>query len=788
MTNLAPMTEKERLELASKLDKELDDYINSLEKKRYTEGWPEDRWESEMDKHPFFMNKAPEPGEELSPLMEGLQQLKYSEDENTPEELANNYKEDGNFNYKYKKYRLAILSYTEGIRAKCKDQDLMAQLYNNRAAAQFMLKNYRSSLCDCKLALKHKSGYTKALCRAATCCFQIKDYDRCIDFCDQFLDANPTDKAILKLKSDATVARDKHRRDKRMKEKLEKKISQETDKLLEAIRSRNINLETNKSCINLADLEPQVPQIAQSRVYLDDQQRLTWPVMILYPETRQTDFIQNFHEDTLIHDQLKELFEEPPEWDSNNAYTIGNINVYFEGKNKCSVHKVNVNQTLGKLLQDDRLIVRGGTPALLIVVKCSIAEKQFLSNCLLHNLHLQDTNGCPHFCLSIHTVSNTNGHCLTSIIFIILLNRFIAKVADGTGCYINMFLETQNIFHVLPHLITTLEHPLFMIKVPEPGEELSPLMEGLQQLKYAQDENTPEELASNYKEDGNFNYKYKRYRLAILSYTEGIRAKCKNQDLMAQLYNNRAAGQFMLKNYRSSLCDCKSALKNKSDYTKALYRAATCCSQIKDYDQCIDFGDQFLDANPTDKTIIKLKSDAIAARNKHCRDKRMKEILEKKINQEIEKLLEAIRSRNINVETNASSINLTDPKPQVPQIAQSRVYLDYQHRLIWPVMILYPETRQTDFIQNFHEDTLIHDQLKELFEEPPEWDSNNAYTIGNINVYFEGKSKCSVHNVNANETLGKLLQDDRFIVQGGTPALLIVVKCSIAEKQFLSNY
>lgn len=58
-------------------------------------------------------------------------------------ELANNYKEDGNFNYKYKKYRLAVISYTEGIKTNCQDQELMAQLYNNRAAAQFLLKNYR---------------------------------------------------------------------------------------------------------------------------------------------------------------------------------------------------------------------------------------------------------------------------------------------------------------------------------------------------------------------------------------------------------------------------------------------------------------------------------------------------------------------------------------------------------------------------------------------------------------------------------------------------------------------
>lgn len=39
------MTDEERIALAEKLDKDLDDFIDSLEKRRYTEGWPEDRWE-----------------------------------------------------------------------------------------------------------------------------------------------------------------------------------------------------------------------------------------------------------------------------------------------------------------------------------------------------------------------------------------------------------------------------------------------------------------------------------------------------------------------------------------------------------------------------------------------------------------------------------------------------------------------------------------------------------------------------------------------------------------------
>lgn len=44
----------------------------------------------EMEKHPFFMTKTPEAGEPLSPLMEGLQQLKYSETDNTPQGTVSN--------------------------------------------------------------------------------------------------------------------------------------------------------------------------------------------------------------------------------------------------------------------------------------------------------------------------------------------------------------------------------------------------------------------------------------------------------------------------------------------------------------------------------------------------------------------------------------------------------------------------------------------------------------------------------------------------------------------------
>lgn len=58
------------------------------------------------------------------------------------------------------------------------------------------------------------------------------------------------------------------------------------------------------------------------------------------------------------------------------------------------------------------------------------------------------------------------------------------------------------------------------------------------------------ELATAYKEDGNFNFKHKNYRLAVIAYTEGIKVKCGNKEIEATLFNNRSAANYHLKNYR----------------------------------------------------------------------------------------------------------------------------------------------------------------------------------------------------------------------------------------------
>lgn len=89
------------------------------------------------------MSKAPDAAEEQSPLVEGLQNLRYDPDDNTPEELADKHKEDGNFNFKCRKYRFAIMCYQEGLKLDFKNDQLRAQMFNNVSASHYFLKNYR---------------------------------------------------------------------------------------------------------------------------------------------------------------------------------------------------------------------------------------------------------------------------------------------------------------------------------------------------------------------------------------------------------------------------------------------------------------------------------------------------------------------------------------------------------------------------------------------------------------------------------------------------------------------
>ena len=68
------------------------------------------------------------------------------------------YKEDGNESYRKRDYYNAVIFYTEGINVKCKDNELNAKLYSNRATANFYQgKWFSSQFLLLKILLEYKN-------------------------------------------------------------------------------------------------------------------------------------------------------------------------------------------------------------------------------------------------------------------------------------------------------------------------------------------------------------------------------------------------------------------------------------------------------------------------------------------------------------------------------------------------------------------------------------------------------------------------------------------------------
>ncbi|XP_051232145.1 tetratricopeptide repeat protein 4 [Dicentrarchus labrax] len=379
-------------------DDGMDELMDKFKTQRYKNAFSENSWEEELNKIPMFMKTAPEEIDPKEyPELACLQAIIHDEDR-PPEEQAKGLKDEGNVYFKEKNYQKAILSYTAGLKKKCGDQELDTVLLTNRAAAHFHLGNMRSALNDAAAAKKIKPDHLKALIRGVQCCMELRIFAEAIQWCDEGLKSHPTDKKLLELRA----AADKHKRaaerDARKAKAKEKKLQGEKEALLAAIKDRGIKLlQSSKprqhgsdsegedkgasaaiSQLSLDGLSSQ--EVTGAQVFLDEQGSLQWPVLFLYPEHQQSDFISAFCENNCFIDHLSVMFgEELPPWDSDRKYHPQNLQLYFEDEQKETLYQVNPETSLLKVLQHKRFFVKGGTPSFIVLVKDSSFWEQFLT-------------------------------------------------------------------------------------------------------------------------------------------------------------------------------------------------------------------------------------------------------------------------------------------------------------------------------------------------------------------------------------------------------------------------
>ncbi|XP_054342195.1 tetratricopeptide repeat protein 4 isoform X3 [Pongo pygmaeus] len=342
-------------------DDVMDSFLEKFQSQPYRGGFHEDQWEEEFEKVPLFMTRAPseiDPRE--NPDLACLQSIIFDE-ERSPEEQAKTYKDEGNDYFKEKDYKKAVISYTEGLKKKCADPDLNAVLYTNRAAAQYYL--------------------------GALCHLELKHFAEAVNWCDEGLQIDAKEKKLLEMRAKADKLKRIEQRDVRKANLKEKKERNQNEALLQAIKARNIRL-SEAACededsaseglgeLFLDGLSTENPHGA--RLSLDDQGRLSWPVLFLYPEYAQSDFISAFHEDSRFIDHLMVMFGETPSWDLEQKYCPDNLEVYFEDEDRAELYRVPAKSTLLQVLQHQRYFVKALTPAFLVCVGSSPFCKNYL--------------------------------------------------------------------------------------------------------------------------------------------------------------------------------------------------------------------------------------------------------------------------------------------------------------------------------------------------------------------------------------------------------------------------
>ncbi|KAI8927767.1 hypothetical protein BC831DRAFT_451011 [Entophlyctis helioformis] len=300
---------------------------------------------------PLFMSHLPKEDDvvENETLM-ALQSLTF---DGTPEEIAENFKNQGNDAFKAgrRMYKDAITFYTKGLAAKGQDAKLNSVLYSNRAAVHLELSNFRQVLNDCARAIESNPTNIKAYFRSVKALYSLDRVDEGIDCCQRGLAIEPNNsslKAELKKLQERKVVLTEMEAKRAAKEA--KKLA-EVSQIADAITSRGYRTFTtpaddgdddddedkikNKAAASysaaLAPALMQHPLAPSHKIVLDPATlHLKFPVLFLYPEFGQSDYIAEFDETDSFYVHFETMFTEPAPWDPTHAYHPQGLELYFE--------------------------------------------------------------------------------------------------------------------------------------------------------------------------------------------------------------------------------------------------------------------------------------------------------------------------------------------------------------------------------------------------------------------------------------------------------------------------
>ncbi|TPX36182.1 hypothetical protein SmJEL517_g01638 [Synchytrium microbalum] len=321
--------------------------------------------------------------------------------------------------------------------------------------------------------------------------------------------------------------------------------------------------------------------------------------------------------------------------------------------------------------------------------------------------------------------------------------------------------------------------PLFMTALPTDGQE-NVAFEAMQALLY---DGSPEEIATNFKNQGNEAFKERRYKDARVFYSRGLDHKCDDIDLNTTLLVNRAAAHIELGNYRQVLLDCAAALKLSPKNVKAFYRSARACTALERFEEAVDCCERGLEIDPTNDALKRELEVIETKRGEAVKHQEAKRAQQLEIQAQDQALSDALKARNIRSIETGSGIH--------PAAEDHHILLDpATNTLSIPVLFLYPEYSQSDFIAAFNENDTFGEHIHTVFDDPPPWDAKKEYLPDKLDVYFETRNDGhpKLVRIGHDRVLKDVFRHDGFRIVDGVASFFVVVGGSMFAKQFRKLY
>mmetsp|Transcript_37270 Transcript_37270/g.72723 ORF Transcript_37270/g.72723 Transcript_37270/m.72723 type:complete len:437 (+) Transcript_37270:139-1449(+) len=283
-----------------------------------------DEWDP--NHHPMFMTDMSPEAQKDNPYADVMTQL---QGEDPPHMRAEELKKKGNAALKRgpKYYSDAIDLYTQALDCKSDQPEQNAIILSNRAAVQLLKKNWGKVIEDCSEAIKLDASNSKAYYRASKAANALSKWDKAVDFCERGLKIDADNKEMAKELATARAGI------KKKEDELKAKKAAEAKKLLqESSKKRFLRKACDERGIVMG--EPVYKELSRTgcEPYLDDAGLVHWPLLILYDQFDQSDFLEDVMEDCSVNDILATVLDPAgprPDWDNDGAYVAGKVTAYF---------------------------------------------------------------------------------------------------------------------------------------------------------------------------------------------------------------------------------------------------------------------------------------------------------------------------------------------------------------------------------------------------------------------------------------------------------------------------